>query len=87
MENDILFGKLEKIEAVNNRSLETAYSFYNTAYNRLAENLTDVISDNKVERVLNEILQHVFTRPTSKGEDLKILVYRYRDFLNQFIKF
>lgn len=88
MENDILFGRLDMSEVLKNRSLETAYSFYHSAYNSLAENLADVISDNKVETDLDRMLQNVFTcRSTSKGEDLRILVYRYRDFLNQFIKF
>lgn len=90
MENysDVFLGGIEIKEAYEHKSLEVAYGFYKSAYNNLAEHLTIAINverkgEQNVERILNSVFQ---SNLSPKGDDLTLLIYRYRDFLRQFNK-
>lgn len=91
MENysDVFLGGIEIKEAYEHKSLEVAYGFYKSAYNNLAEHLTIAINverkgEQNVERILNSVFQ---SNLSPKGDDLTLLIYRYRDFLRQFNNF
>jgi len=87
-ENDILFGGIEIAAIEKHKSLEVAYSFYKSAYNKIVEDINAALEGyDRAERNLDGILDAAFhTQYSVKGENWKVLKNRYRDFVKQFIR-
>lgn len=86
---DILFSPLEVGEIDDFTHLRKSYSSYKSAFNHIAENTYSAFLDiENRNRNLAEVLSQVFSySSTKKGEDWKVLLNRYTEFIGQFEKF
>lgn len=87
-ENDILFGGIEIAAIEKHKSLEVAYSFYKSVYNKIVDDINAALEDyDRAERNIDGILDTSFhSQYSMKGENWKVLKNRYRDFVKQFIR-